>query len=169
MIRNSIQLITVALLLITLLGLQACHSMPRDPDPRTGGQGTIIVTVTGMPNDKGQVLINLFIGPDGFPGDVDKALRAIAVPVRNGSATVRLEDVPAGPFAISAFHDQDMDKELDTNVFGIPTEHWGDLQGRERLHGAARAYDDARLELEGGSDAAARRQARRKSTLARNE
>jgi uncharacterized protein (DUF2141 family) len=147
MIRNSIQLITVALLLITLLGLQACHSMPRDPDPRTGGQGTIIVTVTGMPNDKGQVLINLFIGPDGFPGDVDKALRAIAVPVRNGSATVRLEDVPAGPFAISAFHDQDMDKELDTNVFGIPSEHWGVSKDASGFMGPP-AYEDARLELE---------------------
>ena len=38
---------------------------------------------------------------------------------------IRFEEIPAGEYAISIFHDENKDTKLNKNFFGIPTEDYG--------------------------------------------
>ena len=95
------------------------------PEPRPSGTGQVQVTVTGLESDQGQVLVALFLDGRGWPDDQGLAQGAIVLPIQDGQAVARFDDVPAGPFAVSVFHDEDGDRELDTGVFGIPSEPYG--------------------------------------------
>lgn len=132
--------------LACILALCSCRSTPPPAGPRPEGKGTILVTVQGLPSDQGQVLINLFLDPKGFPNDHKSAWRARKLAIKDGKARTRFKDVPAGPFAISAFHDADMDKELDTNILFMPTEHWGVSRDAGGFLGPP-AWRDAVLQL----------------------
>lgn len=52
--------------------------------------------------------------------------RVASLPVTDtGNASIVLEDVPAGTYAVSVFHDLDGDGKLDTNFVGFPKEPYG--------------------------------------------
>lgn len=107
------------------------------------------MTVTGVTNEKGQVLVALFLDDRGWPQDEDLDFGAVTLPVEGTRVVAEFSDVPAGPFAISVFHDEDLDRELDTGLFGIPTEDYGfsnDARGRF----GAPSFEDARLEIAAG-------------------
>ena len=57
--------------------------------------------------------------------------------------------VPAGPFAVSVFHDKDGDRELDSGVLGIPSEAYGFSADARSTFGPPK-FDEARLELAAG-------------------
>lgn len=139
--------------------LLACGAPPREPEPRRPGTGTVIVTVEGLKNENGQVLINLFLGPDGFPSQPDRAYVALERPITGDTVTARIEKVPAGPIAVAAFHDEDKDKELDTDFLGIPSEYWGVSKDASGFMGPP-SYDDARLELDANAELRVRVQLR---------
>ena len=46
-------------------------------------------------------------------------------PARPGEVTLRIENVPPGIWSAQAFHDEDMDGKIGTNLLGIPTEGLG--------------------------------------------
>jgi uncharacterized protein (DUF2141 family) len=117
------------------------------PSDRPEGMGTIEVTLTGMRNDRGQLLVNLFLSDDGFPSDPDKAYRATPLEIDGDKVQVVFEDVPAGRFAVSAFHDENENFELDTNFLGIPRERWGVSRGARARFGPP-SFDSAVMTLE---------------------
>ena len=116
---------------------------------------SIMVTVSEAESDEGQVVVLLFASEDGFPRDAKKAAYTASAPIQNGSADVRLRGVPAGPYAVVAFHDADADGEMDTNWVGMPKEgvaasNWDG--GRPRFESSlidlgADAATDVRLRL----------------------
>jgi uncharacterized protein (DUF2141 family) len=57
--------------------------------------------------------------------------------------------VPSGPFAVSVFHDEDLDRKLDTGLFGAPSEDYGFSRDARGTFGPPR-FEDARLELAPG-------------------
>jgi uncharacterized protein (DUF2141 family) len=136
---------------LALASLAACggngESVSRRPE--NAGTGTIVVTVTGFEDDRGQALVNLFLEPEGFPGDPKKAARAVERPIVGRRVEIVFEGVPAGPFALSAFHDANSNFELDTNFVGIPSERWGVSHDAEGFLGPP-SYSAAALELKAG-------------------
>jgi len=126
-----------------------CCTAPESQDPRPAGTGALAVRVVGFENDRGQALVNLFLGPDGFPGDPERAWRAVHLPIRDGQVEIVFEEAPAGPFAISVFHDEDADFELDQNLLGIPSERWGVSRDAGGFLGPP-SWDDAQLVLAPG-------------------
>lgn len=44
---------------------------------------------------------------------------------RTGSIRFVLKDLPPGRYAVNAFHDENGNRELDSNIVGIPTEGYG--------------------------------------------
>lgn len=135
---------------LALFGMAFCACATKPPptmaEPRPPGTGKVRVTVTGFENDEGQVLIALFLSESGWPDDEALAFAATVLPIRNRQAFAEFKDVPAGPFAISVFHDEDQDRELDTGVFGIPTEDYGFSRNARDTFGPP-SFDDARLEV----------------------
>ena len=127
--------------------LAACSSAPKNPaEPRPTGTGHVQVTVTGFESEEGQVLIAIFLDENGWPDDEAVAFGATVLSIRERQAVAEFKDVPSGSFAISVFHDEDSDRELDTGVFGIPSEDYGFSRGARGSFGPP-SFDDARLDL----------------------
>ncbi|MES2260422.1 MAG: DUF2141 domain-containing protein [Pseudomonadota bacterium] len=91
----------------------------------------INVTVDGLANDQGQVLVGLYNQASEFPKG--KRIEDKITPAAKGAVTVVFKDVPAGQYALSAFQDVNKNRRLDANMQGIPTEPIGasrDARGR---------------------------------------
>jgi uncharacterized protein (DUF2141 family) len=132
------------------VGLSACASAPPAAEaPRPPGAGRVEVTVTGFTNERGKALVALFLSARGWPGDQGLAFARAVVEIREGRAVAAFEGVPAGPFALSVFHDVDEDRVLDTGVFGIPSEDYGFSRGARNRFGPP-GFEAARLDLAAG-------------------
>jgi uncharacterized protein (DUF2141 family) len=114
--------------------------------PRPPGTGTVRVTLTGFRSEKGQALLALFLSDKGWPHDETLAFGRIALPIRGEEVVAEFEDVPSGPFAISAFHDEDADRVMDTGPFGIPSEDYGFSRDARGTFGPP-GFEEARLDL----------------------
>lgn len=132
------------------IALSACASAPpkAEPPPRPG-KGRVRVTATGFRSERGQALIALFLSAKGWPDDEALAFGRAVLPIREGQAVAEFEDVPSGPFAVSAFHDLDLDRHLDTGLFGIPSEDYGFSRDARDTFGPP-DFDAARLDLVAG-------------------
>lgn len=133
------------------IAVSACASAPkpRTQEPRPPGTGRVEVTVTGFQTDKGQALVALFLSAAGWPDDQAQAFGRAVLPIREGKAVAEFEDVPAGPFGVSAFHDEDIDGVLDTGLFGIPSEDYGFSRDARETFGPP-GFESARLDLAPG-------------------
>lgn len=130
-----------ALVLVLSTLMLSSPPTPLQPAP------VITVIVDGARSDDGQAVVLLFSDPDGFPRKADRAFRLAHAPILNGAADVRLGDVPAGRYAVVAFHDADSDLRLDTNWIGLPTEG----VAASNWTGGRPSFDDAAILL--GPDA----------------
>ena len=133
------------------VALSACASAPPGtPEPRPTGQGRVEVTMTGFKNDDGMALVAFFLDATVWP-DGDAAVFGTAVvPIEDGRAIAVFEDVPAGPFAVSVFHDENDNGELDTAALGIPSEPYGFSGDARDLFGPP-SFEEARIELAAGA------------------
>jgi uncharacterized protein (DUF2141 family) len=109
---------------------------------------SLTVLVSGVKDDSGKVAVAVFAGPEDFAKDDTKAVRRLMVPIdgTTKSAKVVVPDLPAGSYAIAAFHDHNNSGKLETNFFGIPTKGYGFSNNPKPTMRAAR-YDEARFEL----------------------
>lgn len=85
----------------------------------------LTVTIEGARNPSGAVAVALFNGEDGFP----RAARALASAriraAAHGKASFTFHNLAPGKYAVSAFHDENDNGKLDTDVVGFPTEGFG--------------------------------------------
>ena len=88
-------------------------------------RGDIDVTVTGISNQKGEIMVALFDSPEGFPQNPGKAIKLGKCPAQKGNVVIHLKEVPPGKYAIALFHDTNGDAILNTNFLGIPKEGYG--------------------------------------------
>jgi uncharacterized protein (DUF2141 family) len=81
--------------------------------------------ITGIKQGKGDILIAVFSGEDGFPSDTKKAIELLRATPVGGKAELVLKTLAAGRYAISLFQDTNGDGILNTNLLGIPKEGYG--------------------------------------------
>jgi uncharacterized protein (DUF2141 family) len=81
----------------------------------------IVVTITGLKSNEGGVYVGLYATPSKFLNgaqvDVMKKVRASTGPI-----TVAFDNLPAGTYAVGAYHDENYNDHLDTNLLGLPIE-----------------------------------------------
>ena len=105
--------------------------------------------MTGFNNEEGTARVAFFLDARVWP-DGDSAIFATAVvPISDGHAVAVFEDVPAGPFAVSVFHDEDSNGELNSAALGIPSEPYGFSGDARGLFGAP-SFKEAQIELAAG-------------------
>lgn len=90
----------------------------------TNAQNKVLVAVTGLKNNKGVVRACLFNNAASFEGS-SKPFQCLQVTINNKTAQAIFENVPAGTYAVSVFHDANNNNEMDTNFMGVPTEGYG--------------------------------------------
>jgi len=90
---------------------------------QSGGPGTIILKVTGLHSEKGQVRIAVFNSSETWLGE--HPVYSSTIKVDSQSVTWKLDDVPYGDYGIAAFHDENSNGKMDKNLLGIPKETYG--------------------------------------------
>ena len=93
--------------------------------PQNDSESAIRVHIEGLHSDRGQVVCALFAAADDFPKRIDRAFARTTAPIMSGHATCEFPRVPAGAYAVSVFHDENLNGRLDTNWLGIPREGVG--------------------------------------------
>ena len=116
-------------------------------EAQTTGTANLTVRVTGARNAKGKIRVALFRDGKGFPNDASQALRTEAADIdaRTLSAQVVFADLPAGHYAVSVFHDENMNEKLDKNFMGVPKEGYGASNNAKKKMGPPN-FDEAKFQ-----------------------
>jgi uncharacterized protein (DUF2141 family) len=85
----------------------------------------LTLNILNIKANKGIIQVLIFKSSDGFPEEVNKAVKSLSIPVKNFSATVVIQDLSPGNYAVSLFHDEDGDGKLKKNSVGLPIEKYG--------------------------------------------
>ena len=105
--------------------------------------------MTGFKDEEGTAHVAFFLDASGWPDGDGSIFATAVVPISDGRASAVFEDVPAGPFAVSVFHDKDDNGELDSVALGIPSEAYGFSADARDMFGPP-SFEEARLELAAG-------------------
>ena len=126
----------VALTLVTIVIGQAAFA---DGQPLT-------VKLNNLEHDRGTVRVALFSDPKTFR-KADQAFASSESPAKAGTVTVMFEGVPAGEYAVMAYHDENANGELDLRFGMFPTEGYG-LSNTPKVMGPP-TFDDSRFDVPG--------------------
>jgi uncharacterized protein (DUF2141 family) len=83
--------------------------------------GTLIIEITKLRNNKGQLMMSMFDSKDGFPTKTDKANKTMKIALDQFEGSPIIEDLPYGVYAVSIFHDENSNKKPDFFIF-VPSE-----------------------------------------------
>ena len=82
------------------------------------------IVVSNISEAKGTLFVTIYDNPESWLGD--GAYRDLRFPVTSmEDNTILIDDLPAGTYAISIFHDLNGNLDIDTNFIGIPKEPYG--------------------------------------------
>ena len=107
----------VAAGIVSIAGLAAAPSAPA---------AELVIEVSGVRSDAGRIYVAVHAPRAGedfpyasgmFAGFYQRA--------HEGAVRFVLRDIPAGRYAVNAFHDENGNGDLDANVLGVPSEGYG--------------------------------------------
>jgi len=115
---------------ICLAGALALASWIGSPGLAADGPAAAALTVhfIGLKTSQGAVMLAVYNSEAAYDNSgtaSETATRTVKLEIKDGAAVTTLADLPAGQYAIKAFHDLNGDAKLNTNLFGIPTEPVG--------------------------------------------
>ncbi len=105
---------------------------------------SITVEFSGMKSDDGDVYVALYNTEDSF---LKKPMTGEIAKVNDKKATITFKNVTPGEYAISAFHDENDNKKMDTKIFGIPKEPIGMSNNAKGFMGPPK-YKDAKFTVD---------------------
>jgi uncharacterized protein (DUF2141 family) len=92
--------------------------------PVAASAGDLTVTVDNVRSDRGAILAALYDSEASFMKQ-PLARATFKVKAANGDVQYVFHDLPAGKYALAAFHDENENGQLDKNFIGIPKEGYG--------------------------------------------
>jgi len=89
-----------------------------------GAPSRLNVKLNYLKSKNGNICVSLFSSEDGFPDDGQKASlsKCFSAQELSDGAELMLDVPSTGSFALALFHDENMDRQLNTGAFGIPLE-----------------------------------------------
>lgn len=108
-------------------------------------QHKLEITITGIEKVKGTVLVAVYNSEDSF---MKKHTLSAKQKVFDKQVTVVIDNVHAGDYAISTFHDENDNEKLDTNFVGIPNEPYGFSNDAKGSFGPP-SFDKAKVKVAG--------------------
>ena len=86
----------------------------------------LAIEVRGVRSDAGRLFVAVHTPSEGAKFPAGESMYAgLQQQAREGAIRFVLRDLPAGRYAVNAFHDENGNGDLDTNVLGIPKEGYG--------------------------------------------
>lgn len=105
---------------------------------------SMTVRLNGVEHDRGTVRVALFSDPKTFR-KADQAYAGKEVPASAGTVTVEFDEVPAGQYAVMAYHDENGNGELDLRFGMMPIEGYG-LSNNPKVMGPP-SFKDSQFEV----------------------
>ncbi|WP_170178472.1 DUF2141 domain-containing protein [Flammeovirga pectinis] len=85
---------------------------------------TINLMLDGIENSKGEIVVVLYNSEETYTINTNHYRKVILKP--NGrNLTISFNEIPCGTYAISAYHDEDSNNKITTNIIGMPIEKYG--------------------------------------------
>ncbi len=97
--------------------------------------GTLRIRVTGLRSTTGQALVLVYATAAGFPGSKEKALVSRYEPLSGTTAEFTVAGLAPGTYAVVIVHDENANREIDSNFLGIPKEGVGVSNGPQKRWG----------------------------------
>lgn len=108
--------------LMTAISAGAAEPTP----PQAEGLGDLVINAGGFGHERGQAVANLFReGDDVF----HKPYLRVTTKIEAGKAVLVFPALQHGTYAITMFHDENGNNDLDHNIFHIPAEPLGFSNG----------------------------------------
>jgi uncharacterized protein (DUF2141 family) len=92
---------------------------------QTAAPNVLRAHLTGLPNNDGRIACVIFNSANGWPRDRAKSVARVQGPIQNQEGVCEFKDLPAGAYAIAAFHDQFETGKMKYNMLGRPQEAYG--------------------------------------------
>jgi len=103
----------------------------------------IVVNISNIDNDKGKIMIGLYASEGTWLGNPEKGFIG---KIEEGVSTATFANITPGVYAVSIFHDENDNNELDMNFMGIPKEDNGCSNNASGFFGPPK-WKDAKFEL----------------------
>lgn len=106
----------------------------------------IEIEINDFKNNKGQVMISINKGPEGWPEEnfiEQRFIPEFTAP----NFTVIFEDMPYGNYAVGVLHDKDNNGEMTKNFIGMPKESFGFTRDYKVVFRAPK-YEEANFEAD---------------------
>lgn len=110
----------------------------------------LTIELTGIQHDRGELSVGLYQDPKTFRKE-PQAFQVHKLPATPGTATLTLENLPAGRYAIMAYHDEDGNGGLNRRFGMFPTEGYA-LSSNPRVMGPPSFEDSAFEVVEGDTN-----------------
>lgn len=113
-------LLNAAATLSSLLPITAAIAQPVAP-VAAQAKGSLTISFTGLESPKGLILLSIYDSEAAFDKN-GKPVRDAIIPASAAAIETVIAGLPAGRYAIKAFHDLNGDMKMAANPFGMPTE-----------------------------------------------
>lgn len=114
--------------------------------------GDLIIEISGIASNAGEIGCALFSDPTGFPRDTSRAVQQRWQPAKGLTTTCHFEGLKPGTYAVAVTHDLNGNHRTDSNLLGIPTEDWG-VSKNVRPSFRAPSFEEAAFAVSGASPA----------------
>ncbi len=107
------------------------------------------VKFSGIEQPSGAIMVAVYDNEAGY--NSDKPVRVARLAVAQADAKTLVEGLPAGRYAIKAFHDVDGDGQMSVNPYGMPTEPFAFSNNAKGNMGPA-SWAQSAFEVKAGSN-----------------
>jgi uncharacterized protein (DUF2141 family) len=113
-------------------------------------QNTLSIDVQGVKNSDGNISYAVYNQSEGFL-KFDWVFRSDSTKAVKGTTRLVINDLPIGNYALAVFHDENNNRELDTNWLGIPSEDVGFSNSRMKTFGPP-SFKECAIPLDSNSE-----------------
>jgi uncharacterized protein (DUF2141 family) len=113
-----------------------------------GAPARLNIAFTGIEAAKGAIMMGVYDSEAAY--NEGKSMSGARVIVDKAEAVALIEGLPAGRYAIKAFHDLDGDGRMSSNPFGMPTEPFAFSNNAKGAMGPA-TWADAAFDVKPGT------------------
>ncbi len=103
----------------------------------------VTVTVKDADSNDGKIFLALYNTEGDF---LNTSFKGMQSAIENEQCTITFQNIPAGVYAVSIFHDENDNGKMDTNFMGIPKEDYGCSNDASGFMGPPK-WEDAKFEL----------------------
>ncbi|MEH2286241.1 DUF2141 domain-containing protein [Nostoc sp.] len=106
-------------LLATLVSISFAKTVNAEPT------ATLNVVVNGIHHQKGEICFRVYANEKGFPMSSTSEAQSGCAKINGGSVTKKFSGLKPGTYAVAVVDDQNGDRKLNKDFFGIPKEGFG--------------------------------------------